>query len=334
MRKSLPPANGRRSVMRAMLLPLLGTPLAIAASPRYPLLRLSGPSAVVSFPLMHMVASGALNTVADKVEFRPWQSVDQLRALLTSGAIDFTATPSNLPALLANKGEAVRLLNVSVWGIQWLVSRDSKVARLEDLKGEELLVGHQRDLPAIALDKMLQAKQMQPGRDIRLRYVRDAQDAIALLLSGQARHAILGEPTTSLLLWRNRQQGGAQLYRAQSQQQAWRETFPAQPEFPNAGIMAAATLSKDRELSHIVNSAYGASARWCVANPAACAKLVLRYFPHLPAEAVEDSIRHTQLDSRSAASVRPQLEAMYKLLAESNPQATGGRLPDAGFYGP
>lgn len=335
MRKSLLPASSRRTALRALLLPMLSTSLtALAAPKRYPLLRLSGPSAVVSFPLLHIIDSGALSAVADKVEFRPWQSVDQLRALLTSGAIDFTATPSNLPALMANKGEAVRLLNIGVWGIQWLVSRDPKVTCLEDLKGEELLVGYQRDLPAIALDKMLQAKQMQPGRDIRLRYVRDSQDAIALLLSGQARHAILGEPTTSLLLWRNRQQGGAPLYRAQSQHQMWRETFPAQPEFPTAGIMAAATLSHDRALSRAVDSAYATSTRWCVANPAECAKLVLRQFPHLPAAAVEESIRHTQLDSRSAASVRPQLEALYKLLAESNPQATGGRLPDAGFYGP
>ena len=329
-----PPSSSRRAALHALLLPLLGSPLAWAAI-RRPVLRLSGPSAVVSFPLLHMIETGALAPFADKVEFRPWHSVDQLRALLTSGAIDFTATPSNLPALMANKGDPVRLLNVSVWGIQWLVSRDRAVKRLEDLKGEELLVGYQRDLPALVLEKMLQAKRMQVGRDIRLRFIRDPQDAIALLLSGQARHAILGEPTTSLLLWRNRQQAGAApLYRAQSQRQAWRETFPAQPDFPTAGIMAASAVAGDRALSRAVDSAYAASTRWCIANPAACAALVVRQFPQMPPAAVEESIRHTELDSRSASQVRPQLEAMYTLLAENNPQAVGGRLPDPGFYGP
>lgn len=322
----------------AALLACAGICMGLAApawsDTRYPVLRLSGPSAVVSFPLLHMIDSGALAKFADKVEFRQWQSPDQLRALLTSGEIDFTATPSNLPALMANRGEPVRLLNVSVWGIQWLVSRDPKVKRLEDLKGKELLVGYQRDLPAIVLDKMLKAKHMQPGRDIKLRYVRESHDAIALLLSGQADHAILGEPTTALLLWRNQQQGAAPLYRAQSQQQAWRETFPAQPDFPSAGIMVSARMSGDLALSRAVDQAYAESTRWCTTKPQACAELVNRHFPHLPVVAIEQSIRFTHLESRSASQARAQLEALYKLLGESNPQAIGGRLPDPGFYGP
>lgn len=334
IRKPLVTQYGRCAALLACFGWCLGLMAPAWGQAHYPVLRLSGPSAVVSFPLLHMIQSGALARFADKVEFRAWQTPDQLRALLTSGAIDFTATPSNLPALMANRGEPVRLLNVSVWGIQWLVSRDPKVKQLEDLKGKELLVGYQRDLPAIVLNKMLTAKHMQPGRDIKLRYVRDSQDAIALLLSGQADHAILGEPTTSLLLWRNQQQGAAPLYRAQSQQQAWRETFPAQPDFPTAGIMVSARLSGDLALGRAVDQAYAESTRWCMTRPQACAELVKRYFPHLPVAAIEQSIRFTRLESRSASQVRPQLEALFKLLGESNPQAIGGRLPDPGFYGP
>ncbi|MDP3978915.1 MAG: hypothetical protein Q8P85_13165 [Pseudomonas sp.] len=56
--------------------------------------------------------------------------------------------------------------------------------------------------------------------------------------------------------------------------------------------------------------------------------------PHLPVAAIEASIRATRLDSRPAHAVRAQLEALYRMLGEHNPQAIGGRLPDAGFYGP
>lgn len=319
---------------RHLLAMLLATPLLAWSAAPYQSLTLSGPLAVVSFPLIHMADNGSLARYAAKVEFKQWQSVDQLRAQLASGDIDYAATPSNLPALMANRGSPVRLLNVSIWGIQWLVSRDPAVKRLEDLRGKELLVGYQRDLPALVLDKMLKEKKMQSGRDITLRYVRDPQDAMALLLAGRAEHAIVGEPTASLLLARNRETGGAPLYRAQSQQQAWRETFPAQPEFPSAGVMANARVADDATLNRAVAKAYDESARWCKARPEACAAVVHRRFPHLPEAAVAESIRSTDLRSVTAAQARPQLEAMFRLLTESDPQATGGRLPDPGFYGP
>jgi NitT/TauT family transport system substrate-binding protein len=82
-----------------------------------------------------------------------------------------------------------------------------------------------------------------------------------------------------------------------------------------------------------VNRAYAESARWCAAHPADCAALVREHLPHLPRPAIETAIRGTRLDSRSAQDVRPELEALYRLLADRYPQAIGGGLPPAGFYG-
>lgn len=327
------PLSRRRLLALLLAAPALPTAAAPARSMAASI-TLSGPLAVVSFPLIHMAGNGALAAFARKVEFRQWQGVDQLRAQLASGAIDFAATPSNLPALMANRGSPVRLLSVSVWGIQWLLSRDPALKGLADLRGKELLVGYQRDLPALVLDKLLARQGMRPGRDITLRYVRDPHDAMALLLAGRADHALVGEPTASLLLARNRAAGAAPLYRIQSQQQAWRDSFPAQPDFPSAGLMANAHVAADATLCRAVAAAYDASARWCKAQPAQCAALVHARFPHLPVAALEESIRCTDLRGVPATRARPQLEAMYRLLADSDPQATGGRLPDPGFYGP
>lgn len=297
-------------------------------------IRLAGPAAVVSFPLLHMLESGALAQYAERVEFRLWQNPDQLRVLLANEEIDFTAAPSNLPALLANRGQPVRLLNISVWGILWLVSRDPGVKGFGDLAGKELLLPFQRDLPALLVNELLRAKGLRAGQDLRLRYVRDSLDAQALLLAGQVDNVLLVEPAASLLLWRNQQQGGAPLYRVQSLESAWGEAFPQQPELPQAGLMVSGKAASNTELSQAVERAYDHSARWCSADPAACAELVHRHLPHLPTEALQASIRATRLQSRPAHEVREQLEALYRLLGEHNPQAIGGGLPAAGFYGP
>ncbi|WP_249205402.1 hypothetical protein [Achromobacter sp. Marseille-Q0513] len=54
----------------------------------------------------------------------------------------------------------------------------------------------------------------------------------------------------------------------------------------------------------------------------------------MPLAALEAAVRGTRLHSRSAREARPELEALYQLLAERYPQAIGGKLPPAGFYGP
>lgn len=308
--------------------------LAPSVAAREEVLRLAGPAAVVSFPLLHMVESGALEAHAQRVEFRLWQNPDQLRVLLANDEIDYSAAPVNLPALMAGRGQPVRLLNVSVWGIIWLVSRDPAVQGFADLKGKELALPFQRDLPAILVDELLLSHGLQAGRDLTLRPVRDGQDAQALLLAGRADHALLVEPAVSLLLWRNQQQKGAPLFRVQSLESAWKQSFPAQPELPQAGLMASARMADRRELARAVVDAYGESARWCSAQARECAELVHRHLPHLPVAAIEQSIRVTRLESRTASEAREPLEALYRLIAERHPQAIGGAMPAAGFYGP
>lgn len=312
-----------------------GSGASAAAVEKLPRLVLAGPGAVVTYPLLHMMESGALKDYADEVEFRLWQNADQLRVLLAKQEIDFSATPSNLPALMSNRGDPVKLLNISVWGILWLVSRDPDVRSFRDLAGKELLVPFQRDLPEVLLDTLLTAQQNDTNAaPVKLRRTRDSQDAIALMLTGKGQSALLVEPTASLLLWRAQQQNDIALHRGQNLESAWREQFPQEAELPQAGIMVNSHLSGNTRLTQAVNKAYAESARWCKANAQACAELVHRHIPQLPVEPVRQAIALTRLESRSATEARPQLEALYGLLGQRYPQAIGGQLPADAFYGP
>lgn len=313
----------------------VGTPVAQAPAKRLPRIVLAGPGAVVTYPLLHMVETGALSQFADTVEFRLWQNPDQLRVLLAKQEIDYSATPSNLPALMSNRGDPVKLLNISVWGILWLVSRDPEVRSFNDLAGKELLVPFQRDLPEVLLDTLLAAQQQHTGgAPVKLRRTRDAQDAIALMLTGKGESALLVEPTASMLLWRARQHADITLHRGQNLESAWREQFPEHAELPQAGIMANSHIAGNTQLNAAVQAAYTKSAQWCKQHAQQCAELVHRYIPQLPVEPVQTAIELTRLESRSAAEARPQLEALYGLVADRYPQAIGGKLPAATFYGP
>lgn len=324
----------RRLLLRLITSLAAALVLLPAQASTYEKIILAGPSAAVSFPLIHMVETQALQGLVDKLEFRHWKNPDQLRVLLAKKEIDFSATPVNLPAIMSNRGMPVRLLNVSVWGILWFVSRNPDVQSVSDLAGRTLVSTFQRDLPSILLDRLTEARGLTGERAVQLRHTRDAQDAMALILTGQAENALLVEPSVSMLLEQNRKQGGTPLYRVQSLEAAWRETFPDSPDLPQAGIMVNAHRADDRVLSRAVDEAYTRSAQWCSAHPSECAAIVHKHLNFLPADAIEASIRVTRLDSRPASTVRPALESLYNLIHAHNPEAIGGRLPNTDFYGP
>lgn len=305
-----------------------------AQAASYEKLVLAGPTAAVSFPLIHMVESGALADWADQVEFRHWKNPDQLRVLLAKNQVDFSATPVNLPAIMANRGLPVRLLNVSVWGLLWFISSDPAIQSVADLAGQPLLTTFQRDLPALLLERLLAAEGLTGDKAPHIRYTRDAQDATALMLTGEAPNVLLPEPSVSLLLARNAQHGKQDIRRVQSLEDAWRQAFPQQPDLPQAGIMVNSHRAGDEALSQAVTQAYASATLWCKAQPAECAQEVHRHLDFLPPEAIEASIRVTRLESRDASAARPALEALYQLILDNNPEAVGGQLPAPGFYGP
>ncbi|KPG96056.1 hypothetical protein AEQ67_18780 [Pseudomonas sp. RIT-PI-q] len=294
---------------------------------------MAGPPSVVSFPLFRMIEEHALKAQAIDVRFQLWQNGEQLRALLVSEHIDFTAAPSHLPANLYNRGFPVRLLTISAWGVHWLVSRDPNVHNFEDLRGKELVVPLRHDMPGILIDRLLAAHGWVAGRDLVIQSARDFPSAVNQLLSGQAENALLVEPSVSILLARNAEQpGAAPLYRVQSLQAFWATSFPEQPQLPQAGLMATGKIIQDSALLLVVAQAYQRASVWCQDQRHECAELAHRYLPHLSVAALEESIKYSPLDARQAVDVQQQLEAFYKLLFVQTPELIGGRIPEAGLY--
>src|SRR5690606_13141786 len=110
---------------------------------------LAGPYSAVSNPLVHMVDSGALADLAEQVEFVSWRDPDQLRLMALDGQADVLAMPVNVAANLYNRGASLRLLNVSTWGLLWMVSREPGLTRIEDFKGREVAMPFRGDMPDV-----------------------------------------------------------------------------------------------------------------------------------------------------------------------------------------
>ncbi|WP_276807822.1 ABC transporter substrate-binding protein [Castellaniella defragrans] len=348
---SIPPSGGlsvRGARRRALLglAPALGLLSAAparaqqaadaSAAPLDRPLVLSGPPATVSYPLVHLVDSGALNDVAPGARFQLWHNPDQLRAWAVRDGADFMAMPSNVAANLYNQGVPLRLLNVSTWGMLWLVTRDASRRTLEDFRGQEIAMPFRADMPDILFGLLATRLGLDPKRDFSLRHVPTPFDAIQLLLTRRVDHALLPEPAVSMALRKSDSFPvsivAPTLYRGVDLSQAWGRILEREPRIPQAGLVAVGPLHADARLADRLRRGYADSLAWCLAHPQECGEAVARHIPMLTPEAVADSIAQARERAVDAREARPELEYFFRCLLDGQPALVGGRLPDDGFY--
>lgn len=326
-----------RIALTRYLLPLLLTLFASqGAAQKLPRLVLAGPPAAVSNPLIHMVESGALSTLADEVEFVAWRDPDQLRLMALNGKADVLAMPTNVAANLYNRGAKLRLVNVSTWGILWIVSRDKAVSSLADLRGKEIAMPYRGDMPDVLFGLIARQGGFDPRKDFQLRYVASPIDAMQLLLMRRVDQALLAEPAASMAL---RKSGSfpiglvaPELHRSVDIQQEWGKAFERPARIPQAGIVVTGELRERSEIVESIARAYADSLAWCNAHADDCGRLVARHIEMLSPEAVADSIAAAPLKAVPAPQARAELDFLFGRLLDSNPALIGGRMPPDDFY--
>lgn len=330
--------SGRAFRLSRLLAAAMFASGAAAAAGKLERLTLSGPFAAVSFPLIHMVDSGALKDVAETVEFVPWKDPDQLRVLAIDGKgkVDFIAMPSNVAANLYNRGVKLRLINISTWGVLWLVSRDKSLKTLEDFQGKEVLMPFRADMPDIVFQTLADKAGLDPKKNFRLRYVGTPLDAMQLLIARQADHALLSEPAVSMALRKTKSFPvsviAPELHRSVDLQQEWGRLLKRETRIPQAGIAAMGQALADPALIERFQQAYAASLKWCEARPEECGALVAKRVDMLTPEGVADSVRADNTAFVPAHEAKPELEFFFAQLQARQPALIGGKLPDDGFY--
>lgn len=308
-----------------------------ARADKLPALVLAGPAAAVSVPLIHMVETGTLKELAEKVEFVTWKDPDQLRVLALGNKADFVAMPSNVAANLYNRGQPLKLLNISTWGVLWMVSRDPSLKTLADFRGKEIAMPFRADMPDIVFGLIAEKSGLDPKKDFRLSYVASPLDAMQLLIGRQVDHALLAEPAVSMALRKTKSFPvsiiAPELHRSVDLQQAWGQLMKQEARIPQAGVAVVGKALGDEALQGKIMAAYEKSLLWCQKNALACGEMVAKRIDLLTPQAVADSLAVSQTRHVSAAAAQTELTFFFQQLLARNPALVGGKLPDSAFYG-
>ena len=296
---------------------------------------IAGPFASISHPVLHMIERGALKDLAKEVEFRLWKNPDELRAIVIKGDVDFVAIPTNTAAILHNKGVDIQLINVPIWGILGMISRDDTLKTLSSYKGKKIAVPFRADMPDIVFSQLLKKQGLDPKKDFELVYVTSPIDAMQMLIMRRVDHALLAEPAISIALRKTKSFPisivAPDLYRSVDLQQEWAKVFNTTPAIPQAGL-AVLPRMKDKEIINKFLLEYDKSLSWYKSHPKEAGVLVVKTLPMLDAKGVEDSIAHVNFQSATAMESREKLEFFFNVLKEENPKSIGKKLPSDSFY--
>lgn len=296
---------------------------------------ISGPFASVSHPILHMIETNALSDVADKIEFKVWKNPDELRAMAIKGDVDFLALPTNTAAILNNKGVDIKLLNVSVWGILGMISRDNTLKSLKDFKGKKIAVPFRADMPDIVFKQLLKKEGLDPKKDFELVYVASPVDAMQMLIMRRIDHALLAEPAISMALRKTKSFPvsivAPELYRSVDLQEEWGKIFGTNGDVPEAGVAVMGRMKNEHVIKRFQEE-YAKSLSWYKANQKEAGKLVVKTLDMLNQDGVTDSISHVRFKNISAADAKKDLEFFFNILKEEEPKSIGDKLPKDSFY--
>jgi NitT/TauT family transport system substrate-binding protein len=293
---------------------------------------LYGPAAPLTIPFAVLKDQGRLRQIAHETDFTLWTNPDQLRAQVTGDKVHFAAFPTNVAANFYNKGVGLKLLNVSVWGILYLISSEPSVGSLADLKGEEIAIPFKGDMPDLVFRYLCKEQGIQSGKDFKPRYLSTPVEAAQSLVAGQVKHAILSEPAATIALMKA-ENCGKELHRVLDLQEVWGQVTGRESLIPQAGIAALPSIVAEH--SGIIpefQREYGEALNWVKANPQAAGQLGTTYIEGLRAGPAAQSLQSSRLKFIAAKDAREDLEFLFHALAGLSPDTIGGKLPDAGFY--
>jgi len=252
---------------------------------------------------------------------------DLMAARFISGEAKVGILPPNMAAKIASSGKDLRAAAIIGNGMLSLLSSDTSVRSLADLKGKTVEVAAQGATPDYVFRRILEFNGLTPDRDVTLGYSLAPAEIAQSLIAGRVSVALLPEPFATMALT-----GKPGLVSVADIQREWsraggKENFPMTLLVVD-GAFASENPGAVKEILNAVKT----SIDWVVANPAEAGKLVEKHELGLSAPVVAAAVPKSNYVFIPAAEGRAALEALFALFLEYAPASIGGALPGEGFY--
>lgn len=283
---------------------------------------IKGPSAIGMVKLMqdNPVLGEAVLT-----EYEIAGSADLLVSKILNSETDIAVLPTNVAAMLYNKGVDYQLIGINTWGVLYLLENGETIASWEDLKGKEVTLFAKGSSPDVVF-RYLMSENGLTEEDVDLEYMGSHIELSQMMIAGEKKIGLLPEPMVTMAMMKN-----ADVRIAMNLQDAWKES--ADMEFPQGCLVARKGLIEERpEVVEAFLDAYGTSSLWVNENLEEAGVLVESFDIGMTAPMAQKAIPMCNIRLGKSYDVKDTVDKYLTVLFEFSPQEIGGSVPDEGFY--
>lgn len=261
-------------------------------------------------------------------EFTMETAADALLTSMVQGNLDIALIPANVASVLYNKTEGqITVIDINTLGVLYMVTGDTKVSTLEDLKGKTIYLTGKGTTPDYVLQYILKENNLTD--EVTLEYKSEATEVAAVLAENPNEIGLLPQPFVTAACiqndalsivfdmneeWNKLQgEGGSQLVTGVT---VVRNEFLAEHE--NAVLQF---MADHKESVQFANSNVSETAAFVVE---------LGIIEKQPiAEAALPKCNITYLDG---SEMQQALSGYLQVLFEQDPSSVGGTLPEENCY--
>lgn len=289
---------------------------------------LNGPSGI---PMSYLFENHPdLNGVEST--FETVASADVLLPKLLKGELDIGILPPNAAAKVYTKNNGAIVMGAVVGqGMLNLITKDTSIKSLQDLKGKTVSVAGQGATPEYVFRYILAQNgiAMDSGEDsVKLDFSIPSAELATALLSDKTLYAVVPEPFSTVATTKD-----STVIRAINIQEEFNKLFSNIENFPMTVVVIRSEFaSKYPETVRSFLASYKEAIEWANANPAECGQLVEKHTLGLKAAIATKAIPNAAFIYQSAADSRQSIEQLLNVFLSFSPESIGGSLPSDGFY--
>lgn len=265
----------------------------------------------------------------DEYEFEICAAADEITPRFAKGEIDIAALPANLAAVLYQRMQGeIQVLAVNTLGVLYIVTTDEGINSVADLKGRTIYSAGKGATPEYALNYILRANGLEPGKDVTVEYKAEHSECLAALLGNDGSVALLSQPFITTALSK-----ASEMRVALDLSAEWDALQPDGGSAMITGVVVARRdfIENNPESVAQFMDEYAASVAWVNSNTADAATLIEK-FDIVPAAVAEKALPACNICFISGAEMQKKLSGYLEVLFEADPDSVGGALPDARFY--
>lgn len=280
-----------------------------------------------SMGLLFLMEADEAGECENDYEFTMATAADELLPLVVKGELDIALVPANVASVLYNKTQGgISVIDINTLGVLYMVSGDSSLTEITDLKGKTIYLTGKGTTPDYVLQYILAQNNM--SSECTLEYKSEATEVAAVLAENPNAVGLLPQPFVTV---------------ACAQNEALSIIFDMDEEWNKAqggngstvtGVTVVRNefLKENEEAVKAFLTEHAESAQAINEDAAKGATLAVEAGIIAKEPIAQKAIPNCNIVCITGDEVKEKLSAYLNVLYEQSPEAVGGNLPGEEFY--